>query len=399
MYEVMSRHQRGYIYEAFNAFHVRYYANQIVEGQTVRKQLSHRLCTKDRTTGCGSASSVAVRTLCEEFMHKVNQTQQTSQTLQQDMMVVAFWDAVYLPYCEEFTPVTGRTRLKASTVRGYKQIWRQHLKKHFGNRTLQQYEPEMAARLLDSLTGTLNKTSLKHVRALGSSIFERAKHPWGLVKMNPWKNVPMPKDAVDPENTTHYTPEQAEDLISVLVDHVDCQLVMALACFLGLGPAEISGLQWGDIDSNSIHIRRNRLQGVVTTTKNKWRAASVPIIDQVRVPLELWRGKCEAKADGDWLFGDLHNMVARVIKPHVKGVSECARCEKTPKASGVEWKGLYAGRRGAVTMVIEATGNVAVAQRLARHKTADTTLRVYNKGISDKGFEGGMQAFSKSLKG
>ena len=140
------------------------------------------------------------------------------------------------------------------------------------------------------------------------------------------------------------------------------------------------------------------MQGEVTTTKNKWRAASVPIIDQVRVPLELWRGKCEAKADGDWLFGDLHNMVARVIKPHTIGDRKCVPCDKTPKASGVAWKGLYAGRRGAVTAIIEATGNVAVAQRLARHKTADTTLRVYNKGISDKGFEGGMQAFSKSLK-
>ena len=184
---------------------------------------------------------------------------------------------------------------------GYKQIWKPCLSRHFGKRTLQQYEPDMASRLLDSLTGTLNKTSLKHLRALGSSIFERAR-AMGLVKMNPWKNVPMPKDAVEPENTAHHTPEQAEDLITRLVDHVDAQLVLALACFLGLGPAEIAGLQWGDLDASSIHIRRNRMQGVVTTTKNKGRAASVPIIDQVRVPLELWRRKCEATANGDW-FG------------------------------------------------------------------------------------------------
>jgi integrase len=156
-------------------------------------------------------------------------------------------------------------------------------------------------------------------------------------------------------------------------------------------------LQWGDIDAVSIHIRRNRMQGEVSTTKNKWRAASVPIIDQVRVPLELWRKKCEDTSDGGWLIPDLHNLVGRVIKPHVKGDHECVRCEKVPKASGVTWAGLYAGRRGAVTMVIEATGNVGVAQRLARHKTADTTLRVYNKGISEKGFQGGMELFQKSL--
>ncbi|HUD67647.1 MAG TPA: hypothetical protein VMQ17_23900 [Candidatus Sulfotelmatobacter sp.] len=381
----MSRHQRGYIYEAFKAFHVRYYATEIVEGSPVRVQRSHRLCTKDRSTGCGAKSAHAVRALCEEFMRGINQHHQTAQGLEQDMMVQTFWEGVYLPYCEAVLPVTGLPRLKPSTVRGYKQIWKQHLKTHFGSRTLQQYEQSAGSRLLDSLTGTLNKTSLKHVRALGSSIFERAR-VMGLVKMNPWKNVPMPKDAVDPENTPHYTPEQAENMVSALVDHVDAQLVLTLACFLGLGPAEISGLQWGDIDNNSIHIRRNRMQGTVTTTKNKWRAASLPIIDQVRVPLTLWRAKCEATADGGWLISDLHNLVGRVIKP-------------TVKKAGLPWHGLYAGRRGAVTMVIEATGNVGVAQRLARHKTADTTLRVYNKGISEKGFQGGMQEFSKSLNG
>jgi hypothetical protein len=36
--------------------------------------------------------------------------------------------------------------------------------------------------------------------------------------------------------------EEAENLITTLVDHVDAQLVIALPCFLGLGPAEIAGL-------------------------------------------------------------------------------------------------------------------------------------------------------------
>jgi integrase len=393
----MARHQRGYTYEAFGAFHVRYYVNEIVDGKPERKQRSHRLCTKDRNAGHGSKSATAVRTLCEDFMRTINQDHENSRSLRQDMPVAQFWENIYLPHCEKVLPLTGQPRLKASTLRCYKYIWEKNLKKHFGTVTLQQYDQGRGGRLLDSLTGTLNKTSLKHVRALGSCIFERAR-VMGLVKVNPWKNIPMPDDAIEPANTAHYTPEQAENMISALVDHVDAQLVLTLACFLGLGPAEISGLQWGDIDSTSIHIRRNRKQSEVTTTKNKWRAASVPIIDQVRVPLELWRKKCAATADGDWLISDIHNLVGRVIKPHVKGEGECVRCEKVPKASGVTWAGLYAGRRGAATMVIEASnGNIGLAQRLLRHKTADTTLRVYNKGISDKGFSEGMAAVSKLL--
>jgi hypothetical protein len=91
----------------------------------------------------------------------------------------------------------------------------------------------------------------------------------------------------------------------------------------------------------------------------------VPILDQLRVPLELWRKKAECKDAAWWIIPDLHSLVGRVIKPHVRGKKECARCGKIPVVSGVEWKGLYAGRRGASTAVIEATGgNYAVAQAL-----------------------------------
>jgi integrase len=394
----MSRHQRGHIFEAHGAFHVRYYTTEIVDGQPKRVQRSHRLCTKDRSTGHGTTAAKAVRELAENHMRPINQHHQDSHSLEQDMMVVTFWETIYLPYCEAVLPVTGLPRLKASTLRGYKGMWKAHLKNHFGTTTLQRYEPAKAELLLDSLTGTMNSTSLKHVRAIGSAIFKRALKEH-RIKINPWTGLSLPDDAVAPENTVHYTPEQSENMVTTLVDHVDAQLVLTLACFLGLGPAEIAGLQWGDVDGVSIHIRRNRMQAEVTTTKNKWRAASVPIIDQVRVPLELWRKKCDDTSDGAWLIPDLHNLVGRVIKPHIKGDGECVRCEKKPKKlAGVKWAGLYAGRRGAATMVIEeSNGNIGLAQRLLRHKTADTTLKVYNKGISDKGFSEGMTAVSSKL--
>jgi integrase len=127
--------------------------------------------------------------------------------------------------------------------------------------------------------------------------------------------------------------------------------------------------------------------------------APVPIIDQVRVPLELWRAKCENVSSEAWIIPDLPNLINRVIKPHVLGLVECTRCEKTLNASGVTWRGLYSGRRGAITAVIEATnGNYAVAQALARHKSMTTTLNVYKKQITPQGFMGGMQQFEKSLK-
>src|SRR5207244_6375960 len=81
----MARHQRGYIYEASGSFHVRYYVTEIVEGKPEKKQRSHRLCTKNRSTGHGSPSAMAVRSLCEDFMRTINEREHTPQQLAQDL--------------------------------------------------------------------------------------------------------------------------------------------------------------------------------------------------------------------------------------------------------------------------------------------------------------------------
>src|SRR5207248_7833149 len=122
---------------------------------------------------------------------------------------------------------------------------------HFGTLTLQAYTPDLARRFLSSLKTKYGKNSLRHIRALASAMFSDAVER-GLRNDNPWR-VKLPNDCKESPATEHYTMEEAENLISVLVDHVDAQLVIALSCFLGLGPAEISGLQWGDVDPDWIH--------------------------------------------------------------------------------------------------------------------------------------------------
>jgi hypothetical protein len=68
------------------------------------------------------------------------------------------------------------------------------------------------------------------------------------------------------------------------------------------------------------------------------------------------------------------------------------------EAVNVKWKICTLGRRGACTAIVEATnGNYAVAQAVLRHKTMDTTLRVYKKQITPQGLVAGMKLFQKSL--
>jgi len=395
----MGHLQRGYVYEASGYFFVRHNVTEIVDGEAKRVQRSHRLCAKGGKNYARDCK--AVKLLRDEFMLTINQGQNSGYRLQQDMPVSEFWEQRYLPYCEEIVKLTGKPRKKPSTVRGYKQIWNQHLKGHFASRTLQEFEPHMGTQFLQSLTGTQGKSTLKHIKALGSSLFKRAVIEQ-RIKVNPWHDVQMPEDAIEPTRTGHYTLEEAEDMISALVDHVDCQLVLALSCFLALRPGEIAALKWEDFDADSVHIRRSVVRGNVDNPKTPESVAEIPLVEpRVLIPLALWRKKSGNPKEG-WVFPsrnntpvDLHNLLARVIVPHVEGSDVCIRCKITPKKSRATWKSLYAGRRGACTLVVETTGgNYAVAQALLRHKSMKTTLDVYKKQITPEAFKNGLKALA-----
>jgi len=394
--------QRGRIYEASGAFYVQYRVTQIVDGEPKRVQRSHRLCAKDDLHRF--KNSKAVKLLRDEFMLSVNTQQASGVPTTAPMRIVDFWEHRYWPYCTEVLPLTGRPRKKPSTMRGFNQIWRQHLKGHFGTTMLHEYEPHMGTTFLESLTATQRKATLRHIKALGSSLFKRAAIE-RRIKVNPWHDVQMPDDAVDSPATLHYTIKEAENIISALVDHVDCQLIVALACFMGLRPGEIEGLRWEDFDSASLHIRRSVVRGRLGTPKAAESLKALPLIGRVRVPLELWRQKSGGVTEG-WLFPSTGRLTAdRIGSPEMlqyadgpapMALGNIVNRDIKPalKAKGIAWKagGLYCGRRGAGTAIIElSNGNIALGQALLRHKDAATTTRFYKKQISDMALRDGMK--------
>ena len=374
----MGRHQSGHIFEsASGAFHVRFYATEIVDGSARRVQRSHLLCHKDNKHY--STKCKAVKLLRDEFMRRVN----VSQANEQDMRIADFWEQRYLPFVQ--------TNMKASTVRGYLQIWNQHLKQHFADMTLQSYRTHVGSSFLLSLTKTQGRRTLNHIRSLASGIFTHAINE-GRLESNPWHDVRILGKVKPPKGTEHYTLEEVENIISALVDHVDAQLVVALSFFVGLRPSEIAAVRWEDFDTNAVNIRRACVRGVVGTCKTLESEATLPLIDQVILPLQLWRQKCGNPTEG-WVFEsrngtpiDLHNMIARVIVP-------------TLEAAGLEWKSLYAGRRGAGTLLIDLTnGNYAAAQELLRHKHMSTTLQFY-KRQTESALSNGMKALQAAANG
>src|SRR5580698_6757401 len=230
----MGRTQEGYLRKRFGAWHLSYYITE--NGQ--RKLKSHRLCDDNQTKS-------QAKQLRNEFLRtQVNIGSQNTGPVG----VVAFWDEVYLPFIE------SSGKLKPATVHGYKQVFKQHLKLHFGTLNLNEYRTHNMSLFLTSLAKTLRPRTLNNVKWIASAIFDHAVAT-GQCDNNPIRDAKVLGKTLPDGVTGSYTLEEMENIISALVENVAAQLVMALSFFAGMRKGEIAVLQWGDIDANYIHIR------------------------------------------------------------------------------------------------------------------------------------------------
>src|ERR1019366_1451629 len=194
-----------------------------IDGQPARVQKSRKLVDKD--TKHHSCACKPVRQKCQEFMDGINA--QVGTQPDKDVTVATFWESTYLPFVTE--------KKRQSTVYGYKKLWASNLKQHFGTRTLASYRTADGYRYLESLTKTLGRNSLSHVRSLASGIFTRAVN-LGLIDVNPWSAVRL-QESRAPEPTIAYTLDQSVAILKALSERVegkariDAALVFSLAAF------------------------------------------------------------------------------------------------------------------------------------------------------------------------
>ena len=340
------RFQKGSICLRSGSFYVRAYQNG--------KQKNFFLVRKDERHH--SATCKPVKLLASEVMKTINADGSKPEVL---TTCSEFWTGTYLPWCE--------ANLRHSSVYSYKQIWRQHVEEEIGQARLNDYATHQASVFLTKLSKSLGRRTLSHVRSLLSSIFSHALN-LGLIPSNPIAGCKVLGKVKAPKPSPHYTKEEVDAVISALKGMADCQLVFALGFYQAMRPSEIAALQWSDVGPDSLHIRRGIVRGHLDETKTEGSSAEIPLIEPTRELLAKWKSETAPRVfvleaqNGNPL--DLHNMVSRRIKPRLK-------------QKKVQYKPLYALRRGSATHLTHLLGNPIASAQLLRHKNYQVTLTNY----------------------
>jgi integrase len=155
------------------------------------------------------------------------------------------------------------TRLRARTVEGYQQSYRNHIYPTLGARPITAIAPGEIDDWLTGLAsqGLASASVHNHFVAL-SRVFAYAKRR-GLLETNPCEHADLPEPD-DHYTATILTPAQ----IDRLADHLDRTppygLIVRLVGYTGLRAGELEGLEVGDIDLGSgvpgsgvLHVRRS----------------------------------------------------------------------------------------------------------------------------------------------
>jgi len=113
------RQQDGYIFKARGIWYVRYFDTRVLEGEVKRVRIAKQIAkVREKINGVLTTITKAkARELAKPTLTKVNQPDRQPETA---VSLVDFVERTYLPRMEQ--------QKRPSTVKGYRDIWTNHLK-------------------------------------------------------------------------------------------------------------------------------------------------------------------------------------------------------------------------------------------------------------------------------
>jgi len=344
--------QAGQVFKSHGAWFVRFYEDQMVDGQPIRRRVTKRLAAV--STEYSRASDC--RDLVADVMAPVNRFASTPEG---SLLLDDFVDKYFLPWMQ--AQVT-RGKRKQSTYKFYSEAYDNHVRRRVGPIRLKDFTARHAQLVLDGMA-TLSHSSVTGIKVTMSAVFSYAVRLGFLNGSNPVREARAEGQRTDPQLHA-YTLKECQWMLERLDE--PARTVVAVAAFTGLRESEIRGLQWTDYDGAYLHVRRSIWRTHVGATKTRESANAVPVISPLRKILDLHKRR---DGVGPWIFTglkkgfalNLDNLCARDIRPVV----------------GERWHGWHGFRRGLATNLFELGVPVETAKIILRHANVATTQAHY----------------------
>lgn len=351
------RYQEGHLYVHHDAWYVRYRERVRQEDGSIKlQQKASRLGSLE-----DYPSESQIKPLLAEFLCKLNAGNFTPEP---GMTLTEFVDKIYLPFLEE---------KRASTKKGYEEIWKNHIRDRVGNIQLRNFRTVNANRMLRAIAdeNDLSKTTLQHIKGVLSGIFTHAKNEGAFDGANPIQGTRIPNNAREPAETYAYNLAQ----ICRILDFLPLlpKAVVATAAFAGLRSGELSGLEWTDYSGDALNVKRSVWRTFVNRPKTRASAKPVPVIRQLAEILDAYRSSMGNPQSGVMFHSGAgqhmdFDKLARRVRPVVESLK-------------IDWYGWHGFRRGIASNLYELGADEKIVRRILRHAKSHVTKDRYIKAF------------------
>jgi integrase len=381
----MVRHQKGNILRRGSSWFVRYCDDVRHHDGTIKRKV---ICKKLPVSfGDQYRTKASVKSFADEILAPVNAGKTNAQST---MRIVDFIDQIYFP---EYADV----ELRPSTRKGYRDMWRVHIRHRLQKMTLRDFRTVNGHEMLREIARDekLGRNSLKHIKSFLSGVFKQAKRLGILDGVNPMQDVGIPRSK-QPADTHAYSLPEVRKMLAVLDE--PARTIVLTAALTGLRKGEIRGLRWEDFSGAELSVKRSLWNSEATEPKNPRSKASIPVVKQLTEALEAHRKRMGKLAVGPIFQSgkgnplNLDNLARRVIMP---ALERCEFC-KQPKSehknddhlfvrdnSFPRWHGWHAFRRGIATNLHQLGVADKDIQAILRHSNIGITMNIYVKSVAE----------------
>jgi len=371
--------QTGKVYKHGNFWMFRYKVPLWLDGKKTWKDEYKKLAPVDQYD---SVAALEKDGLVPKAPDSANATPQKTQLLSD------FVEHIYFP--------NQATKLKASTLRSYRQVWECYVEPRTKGHRMCDFILPTAQKFLDKISTekSLSTSSFQKIKWFCVAVFDDARMSgaYDHNSINPFSDTKLPKNRRPKQPTRYATLDDVIAMLRVLrrVDVVASNVV-AMAAFSGLRKSEIQGLRWEDLKNNEIHVQRTAWRPTVIEqgTKTEASQGAVPILPLLAKHLGAHRNGFPS--DGYIFVGakmgrplDLHNLANRVVRPALK-------------KKNIPWCGWHGFRRGLATNLHALGVDDLDIQRIMRHSDVGVTRASYIK-VPDTVKKAAMAKLEAALK-